>query len=118
MIDEILTVFYQDCKPEPFEFGHIYYTAIQYPPDELRLWRPIGFKNDVAKSYAVEFGITAPGDDAFSRKYPLSKPLPLDIHEEFIVVKAKPRPVVLLIPPQPIDEPQQKGKGTVWRPHC
>jgi hypothetical protein len=118
MIDEILADFYEKCAPEPFEFGHIYYAATQYPPEELKLWRPVGHKNDVAKSYAVEFEVTAPKGDAFNRKYPLSKPLPLDIREEFIVVKAKPRPVVLLIPPQPINEPQQKGKGAVWRPHC
>lgn len=118
MIDEILTSYYEECKPASYEFGHIYYTVTQYPPEELKLWRPIGHKNDVAKSFAVEFGICKPGTDAFDRKYPLSNPERLDIHEEFVFVKAKPRPVVLLVPQQPIDEPQIKRKGRVWRPLC
>ncbi len=119
MIDEVLTSFYEECKHAPCEFGHIYYTATQYPPEELKLWRPVGYNNDVAKSYAYEYGITKPGNDAFRRKYPLSQPEKLDINEEFVFVKAKPRPVVLLIPPFAIeDEPQRKGKGRVWRPLC
>ena len=117
MIDEILTSFYEDCKPETCEFGHLYYAGAQYPAEELQLWRPSDFENEVAKSYATTFVISKPGQDAFRRKYPLSHPQ-LAINEEFPVIRVKPRPVVLLIPPIAIDEPQQKGKGTVWRPHC
>lgn len=117
MIDDILTQYYEDCKPEPSEFGHLYHTATEYPPEELRLWRPTSYDNDIAKSYATSFEISKPGEDAFRRKYPLSNPK-LEIREEFVVVKSKPRPVLLLIPPRAIDEPQHKGMGRVWRPLC
>lgn len=117
MIDDILTEYYEDCKSEPCEFGHLYKTATEYPPEELKLWRPSGYNNDEAKSYATTFGITKPSDDAFRRKYPLSNPR-LKINEEFIVTVSKPRPVVLLLPPRAIDEEQLKGMGRVWRPLC
>ncbi len=117
MIDDILTEYYEDCKREPCEFGHLYVTATEYPPEDLRLWRPVGYDNDVAKSYANTFGITIPSDDAFRRKYPLSNPR-LKINEEFIVTRSKPRPVLMLLCPRAIDEPQQKGTGRVWRPLC
>jgi hypothetical protein len=117
MIDDILTQYYDDCKPEPCEFGHLYLTATEYPPEELRLWRPVGYDNDVAKSYANTFGITNPPDDAFRRKYPISNPR-LKSNEEFVVTRSKPRPVLLVLAPQAIDEPQQKGMGRVWRPLC
>src|SRR5689334_10851011 len=98
MIDEILTPFYEECKPEICEFGHLYFTATEYPPENVQLWRPTGYNNDVAKSYATTFGITNPAEDAFKRKYPLSNPR-LKINEEFIVTRSKPRPVVLIMPP-------------------
>src|SRR5258708_11510554 len=117
MIDDILTQYYEDCKLEPCEFGHLYITATEYPPEELRLWRPVGYDNDVAKSWANTCGITNPPNDAFRRKYPLSNPR-LKINEEFIVTRSKPRPVLLLFAPRAIDEPQPKGMGRIWRPLC
>jgi len=117
MIDEILTPFYEDCKPKPCEFGHLFLTATEYPPEELQLWRPTEYDNDVAKSYATTFEITKPKNDAFKRKYPLSNPR-LKTNEEFIVSRSKPRPVVLIIPPMTINVPQEKGKGRIWRPLC
>lgn len=117
MIDDILTEYYEDCNKEPCEFGHLYLTATEYPPEELQLWRPSGYNNDEAKSYATTFAITKPTDDAFRRKYPLSNPR-LTINEEFIVARSKPRPVLMLLAPGAIDEPQQKGMGRIWRPLC
>ena len=117
MIDDILTEYYEDCKDEPCEFGHLYQTATEYPPEELKLWRPTDYANAVAKSYATTFGITKPTADAFRRKYPLSNPR-LETNEEFVVTVSKPRPVLLLLPPLAIDEAQQKGMGRVWRPLC
>jgi hypothetical protein len=117
MIDDILTEYYEDCKKEPCEFAHLYLTATEYPPEDLKLWRPTGYDNDEAKSWANTWAITNPPDNAFRRKYPLSNPR-LKINEEFIVTRSKPRPVLMLLSPQAIDEQQQKGMGKVWRPLC
>jgi hypothetical protein len=117
MIDDILTEYYEDCKPEPCEFGHLYHAATEHPPEELKLWRPSGYDNNEAKSYATTFGITKPTDDAFRRRYPLSNPR-LATNEEFIVTVSKPRPVLMLLAPRAIDEAQRKGMGTIWRPLC
>jgi hypothetical protein len=48
---------------------------------------------------ASDFAITTPGD-AFQRPTPYSVP-PLKSNEEFIALKAKPRPVILIQPPDP-----------------
>lgn len=115
MIDDILTQYWEDCKPEPCEFGHLYWCATEYPPEELRLWRPSDA--DLRKSFATDFRITKPPDDAFKRKFPLSNPR-LDTKEEFVVTKSKARPVILIIPPRAINIQQQKNKGRIWRPLC
>lgn len=118
MIDEILTPFYEACKPAQCEFGHIYRTPAYYPHENLQFWRPVTYLSDVTKSQATTFEICDAGADRFSHTYPLSKPK-LDSHEEFIVIKAKIRPVILLIPECPIDEPRTPGfRSKIWRPLC
>jgi hypothetical protein len=118
MIDEILTEFYEATAPVRCEFGHIYRTPAYYPHENLQFWRPAAFLSDVTKSQATTFEIHPAGDDRFSHSYPLRQPK-LDSNEEFVVVKAKIRPVILLIPECPIDEPKTPGfRSKIWRPLC
>lgn len=98
-IDEVFDPFYMAAskKPADYSFGQIFTAPAYYPHQKLEVWRP---KNlDSKLGIASDFDITTAGD-AFHRGMPYSHP-PLKTNEEFITLKAKVRPVILIQPPDP-----------------
>jgi hypothetical protein len=109
--------YYEACPNEP-AFGRIYRTACYYPHENLEFFRPIPTPEEAAISQASRFIIRSAGGDRFSHGFPLAVPK-LESNEEFIVVRAKPRPVVLLVPQQPIEGVTTSGYGgKIWRKRC
>jgi hypothetical protein len=95
-----------------FCFGQIFWTHTYYPHENLELWRPVSDLAEPTKTIASQFRITSAGKDAFRRSLPLHAP-PLASNEEFIVVRAKRRPVVLIqgeLPLAGIDNKGYRGK--------
>lgn len=118
MIDEVLIPFYEKCDPARCEFGHIYKTPAYYPHEHLELWRPVTYLNEPTRTLADTFRIAPAGADRFRHNHPLSNPKLLS-NEELIVVRAKPRPVIMLIPESPIEGVDRTGfHGKIWRPRC
>jgi hypothetical protein len=78
-----------------YERGQIFWSHVHYADEDLKLWRPTGLDESATtvNSFKIE---NAPGD-AFNRNFPLFIP-PLETQEEFLVVKAKRRPVIMLSP--------------------
>jgi len=100
--DECIDAFYKDVGPDfrnRFMRGQLFWTHVYYAYENLELWRPKDL--DETKTYSAEFVITSSKIDAFNRRTPLYTPR-LEINEEFIVIRAKRRPVVLLAPKQEI----------------
>ena len=66
------------------------------PHQNLQIWRPaeIDQKLHTAKNFNIKSGLP----DAFKRDFPYNFPH-LKTDEEFIAIRAKPRPVVLIQPP-------------------
>ena len=109
--------YYEECAKEP-EFGRIYRTACYYPHENLEFFRSVPTPEEAAISQASRFMIRPAGSDRFKHGFPLAVPQ-LKSNEEFIVVRAKPRPVVLLISQQPIADVNKSGfGGKVWRKRC
>lgn len=101
-----------------FSFGQIFRTHAYYPHENLELWRPTLDPNDQTKTIASQFHIEAAGKDAFRRGIPLAAPK-LETNEEFLVVRAKQRPVVLVMPePSPLGVDNKGYRGKVQRHLC
>jgi hypothetical protein len=95
-----------------FSFGQFFRTHAYYPHENIELWRPVPDPNEPTKTIASHFQIVAAGRDAFRRNIPLASPK-LETNEEFLVVRAKVRPVVLVmpeIPPMGIDNRGYRGR--------
>ena len=101
-----------------YQPGQFFWTHLLYTVENLELWRAVLDPNEPTKTIATDFRITAAGRDAFKRSLPLAVPH-LETNEEFIVTRAKKRPV-LLIQPQAADMAvDNKGyKGKVQRKKC
>ena len=98
-IDELITPFIVKGAPtdqKAFAFGQIFKAPVYYPHQRLELWRPDIV--DQRLHTARNFNITAGVPDEFKRPLPYSFP-PLETNEEFIALRAKIRPVVLIQPP-------------------
>jgi len=78
-------------------FGKIFKVPAYYPHSRLQVWRPKVL--DRKLSIASDFNLEVP-KDAFSRQLPYAAP-PLATNEEFLGIKAKKRPVILIQPPDP-----------------
>src|ERR1700680_638433 len=101
-----------------FSFGQIFRTHAYYPHEHLELWRPIPDPTEPTKTMASQFQIVAAGQDAFRRNFPLASPK-LETNEEFLVLRAKKRPVVLVMPETPPFGVDNKGyRGKVQRRIC
>ncbi len=81
-----------------FAFGQVFRAAMYYPHQRLEIWRPANL--DQQLHIASNFNIATNPPDAFRKILPYSYP-PLKTEEEFIALKAKKRPVVLIQPPDP-----------------
>lgn len=118
-LDENLTSFYRqvgDNYRTAFIRGQFFWTHVLYLQENLEFWRPINY--DETQTSASNFSITSSTHDAFNRRAPLYEP-PLEINEEFLVVKAKRRPIVLLSPiAEEIKVPLIRGRGKVHKNTC
>jgi hypothetical protein len=101
-----------------FTFGQFFRTHAYYPHENLELWRPVPDPNEPTKTIASSFQLVAAGHDAFRRGIPLATPK-LETNEEFIVIRAKLRPVLLVVPELPPLGLQEHGyRGKVQRRRC
>lgn len=101
-----------------FTFGQFFWTHAYYPHENLEFWRPVPVPNEPTKSYASHFQIMSAGKDAFSRSFPLNAPA-LATDEEFLVIKAKRRPVLLIQPELQLPDANNRGyRGKFHRPRC
>jgi hypothetical protein len=98
--DELADPFYSTCSKaiESFQLGHIFLAPAYYPHQQLEIWRPEIL--DARLGTASNFKIISAGQNAFRRDAPYNSPA-LASNEEFIALKAKKRPVVLIKPPDP-----------------
>jgi hypothetical protein len=98
-----------------FCFGQIFWTHAYYPHENLELWRAVLDPAEPTKTIASQFRITAAGQDAFKRSLPLHAPK-LETNEEFIVVRAKMRPVALIQAEFPLAGVDNRGyRGRIQR---
>lgn len=101
-----------------FSFGQLFRTHTYYPHEHLEMWRPILDPNEPTKTLASQFQIVAAGQDAFRRNIPLASPK-LETNEEFLVIRAKRRPVMLIMPETPQFGVDNRGyRGKVQRRLC
>jgi hypothetical protein len=101
-----------------FSFGQFFRTHAYYPHENLELWRPVPDPDEPTKTIASHFQIVPAGTDAFRRGIPLASPK-LETNEEFLVVRAKRRPVVLLMPETPPLGVNNRGyRGRIQRHLC
>jgi hypothetical protein len=104
-------------NPANFRFGQLFRTHAYYPHENLELWRPIPEPNEPTKTVASRFQLVAAGRDAFRRGIPLHAPK-LETNEEFIVIRAKERPVVLIQPELEIGFDNRGYRGRIHRRRC
>jgi len=120
-IDEWFDVdFYQKLPlnyRNSFCFGQIFWTHAYYPHENLMLWRPVPDPSEPIKTIATIFEQKSAGSDAFKRSLPLEVPK-LATNEEFIVIRAKRRPVVLIYPEAPITAVNSGYRGKISRKRC
>ncbi len=118
-LDEVFEPFYTAASTNlaDYGFGQFFKCPAYYPHQQLDIWRPRNL--DVKLGIASDFNLTTAGRDAFCRSLPFSSP-PLKTNEEFIGLKAKPRPVILIQPPDPALLAVKKAgyAGTVVRHLC
>ena len=87
--------------------------AFRYARENLELWRPTDY--DQSKTSATTFWIEAAGADAFGHAMPLHTPK-LETNEEFVVVRSKRRPVIVVCPPPQAPQVHRiRGGGRVYR---
>ena len=119
-LDEILTPFFtklDDTFRSSFLRGQIYWSPCYYAHDNLEFWRPADYDEET-KTYADRFSISTSTADAFRRRAPLYAPK-LEVDEEFIVTRAKRRPVILLThPPDSIGIAPVRSKDKLHRNLC
>ncbi len=116
-LEDLIEEFYEPVGPtfrRTFVPGQIFWTYIGYTREDLQLWRPCAY--DVPQTSATAFELVTAGADAFDRRTPLVTP-PLATNEEFLAVRAKRRPVILLsvAPPRP-DIQELRHGGRIYRP--
>jgi hypothetical protein len=119
--------FLDDLISEPFEKlgldfrsnlqpGQICQAPVLYSYENTEIWRPSAL--DASGTAATNFCVTAAAGDAYKKKFILQSPR-LEAYEEFPVLRAKHRPVVLLVPrPKDIKIHDVKGGGKINRHLC
>lgn len=99
-------------------FGRICWTHAYYPHEDLQFFRPVPDPAEPTKTIANRFQIEPAGQNAFRRGLPLQVPK-LASNEEFLVVRAKRRPVVVIQPEMLIPSTINQGyRGRVHRRRC
>ena|SRR2546427_2932298 len=98
-LDDLVSAYYDDLGlgyAKALVSGQICWVPILYIHEHKEIWRPQS--TDQTGTTATTFIITAVGQDAYNRSAPLASPR-LTTREEFPVVRAKIRPVILLTAP-------------------
>lgn len=118
-LDEFFEPYYSKLDRDfrtKFLPGQLFQTHVFYAYESLQMWRPTAY--DGTETRAVNFEIVTAGEDAFRRQAPLQSPK-LEAYEEFPVVRAKRRPVVLIVPDPPaVGERPLRGGGRIDRHVC
>jgi hypothetical protein len=104
-------------NPANFRFGQFFKTHAYYPHEHLELWRPVIDPGEPTKTIGSKFQLVSAGKDAFRRSLPLHAPK-LETNEEFIVLRAKERPVILIQPELEIGFNNRGYRGRVHRRRC
>jgi hypothetical protein len=104
-------------SPANFHFGQVFWTHAYYPHENLQLWRPISEPGEPTKTVASRFQLVAAPKDAFNRGLPLHAPK-LETNEEFVVIRAKRRPVILIQPEASAGFDNRGYRGIIDRHKC
>lgn len=104
-------------RHEAFCFGQLFWTHAYYPHENLEVWRPIPDPSEPTKTIATAFRIESSTSDRFKRSLPLGAP-PLKTNEEFLVIRAKVRPVVLICTEAQVKLETEKEQRKVSRKRC
>lgn len=116
-LDDLIDPFYQRLGADfrrSVARGQIFRIHVGYTRENLEVWRPTNY--DESQTSASQFRQLAAPGDAFARTAPLHTPR-LETNEEFLVVRAKRRPVIMLSPTPPAPEvPRMRGGGRIHRP--
>jgi len=115
-LTDLINPFYQavgSLAAAAYTRGQLFRTPLGYTRENLELWRPAG--TDASQTSAATFRLVPAPGDAFGRALPLHDPR-LETNEEFIAIRAKRRPVILLsrAPAPPDVAPVRRG-GRVYR---
>jgi hypothetical protein len=105
--------YYQELplqKRNQLKFGRVCWTHAYYPHEDLQFFRPVPDSTEPIRTIASKFQIESAGADAFHRRLPLEVPR-LETNEEFLVVRAKKRPVIVVQPELPISQTINRGYG-------
>jgi hypothetical protein len=95
-IDDVFDEYFAEIpstERSNIKIGQIVWTHFSYSNENLEVWRPNSL--DESKTYAKLFEISTGARDLFNRNAPLSNP-PLKTYEEFLVVRAKKRPAIVI----------------------
>jgi hypothetical protein len=118
-LDEVFGSFYATAPTAKHEysFGQFFWIPAYYPHQRLEIWRPDQVNQQLGT--ASDFNIRSGLGDAFRRQIPYAFPA-LKTDEEFIVIKGKHRPVILLQPPDPALQAIKTGgySGKIVRHLC
>lgn len=93
-------------RKDQYAFGQIFRVAAYYPHQKLDIWRPKDLDEKLGIAY--NFRIEVAGRDAFARDVAWNNP-PLERNEEYIALKGKKRPCILIQPPDPALLKIEKG---------
>jgi hypothetical protein len=110
-IDDIISDYYSEIGKSyksSLKPGQIIWSYFLYGYNDLDVWRPAVL--DSSNTIATKFEINSSPSNKFKKSIPLSSP-PLAVNEEFVVVKAKPRPAILITLPAPSIHIQHFRKG-------
>lgn len=118
-LDEVISPF---CQSEPtvkgsLAFGRFLWVHAYYPHQQLEVWRPRTF--DPTTSSAIDFNPELTPSDAFRKPLPYGTPH-LKTDEEFLVLRSKRRPAVLIAAHDPQLDAIPKGhyRGKIARHLC
>jgi hypothetical protein len=119
LLDEFIDDFYQKLGTDfraNLRAGQICKAPVLYSYENAEVWRPSRF--DTSQTHATDFSIVPRPGDAYKRSATIHSPR-LESYEEFPVIRAKLRPVVLLVPdPQEIGIRDFRGGGRINRHLC
>jgi len=118
-LDEFFEDFYQKLGSDfraNVRPGQICKAPVLYSYENAEIWRPCRF--DASETQATEFSIIARPGDGYKQARTIHSPR-LEPYEEFPVVRAKFRPVILLVPdPTEIGIRDIRGGGRINRHLC